>query len=49
MRSCDPDRPLFLVVIFVPSEGCGWVGRGFLRGVCPSEGTWVDSLVIVGV
>ena len=33
----------------VLSERCGWVGREFPQGVCTSEGTWVDSLVIVGV
>jgi len=48
VRSGDPDRP-FSCGNCVPSERCGWVGRGFLRVVCTSEGTWVDSLVIVGV
>ena len=48
VRSDDLDRS-FSRGNGVPSERCGWVGRGFLRGVCASEGTWVDSLVIVGV
>ena len=42
--------PLFLFgYLLYPSEKCGVGGRGFLRGVGSSEGTWVDSLVVVGV